>query len=185
MLLVILAFSVIGIRGSYGVAWFGIRVNTFANSRTAFASLRGKPFPSYTIPSACRHEHRHDADLRRAADDAYHPALRPRRLCRTLLHRFCHRRVAGRGRPAHRGRHLHQDCRHRLRPDEDRLQDQGRRCPQPRRHRRLHRRQRRRFGWALADGFETYGVTGVALITFILLAVKVPPCRFSCWSGSL
>jgi K(+)-stimulated pyrophosphate-energized sodium pump len=48
--LIILAFSVLGIGGSYGVAWFGIRVNTFANSRTAFASLRGKPFPCYTIP---------------------------------------------------------------------------------------------------------------------------------------
>ncbi|MBZ5566100.1 MAG: sodium-translocating pyrophosphatase, partial [Acidobacteriia bacterium] len=47
---IILAFSVIGICGSYGVAWFGIRVNTFANSRTAFASLRGKPFPVYEIP---------------------------------------------------------------------------------------------------------------------------------------
>jgi K(+)-stimulated pyrophosphate-energized sodium pump len=46
----ILAFSLIGIAGSYGVAWFGIRVNTFANSRTAFASLRGKPFPTYQIP---------------------------------------------------------------------------------------------------------------------------------------
>ncbi|MGE5246664.1 MAG: sodium-translocating pyrophosphatase [Betaproteobacteria bacterium] len=47
---VILIFSLIGIAGSYGVAWFGIRVNTFANSRTAFASLRGKPFPVYAIP---------------------------------------------------------------------------------------------------------------------------------------
>jgi K(+)-stimulated pyrophosphate-energized sodium pump len=47
---IILIFSVIGILGSYGVAWFGIRVNTFANSRTAFASLRGKPFPCYAIP---------------------------------------------------------------------------------------------------------------------------------------
>ncbi|MGH9776170.1 MAG: sodium-translocating pyrophosphatase, partial [Candidatus Acidiferrales bacterium] len=47
---IILIFSVIGIAGSYGVAWFGIRVNTFANSRTAFASLRGKPFPLYQIP---------------------------------------------------------------------------------------------------------------------------------------
>jgi K(+)-stimulated pyrophosphate-energized sodium pump len=46
----ILIFSLIGIAGSYGVAWFGIRVNTFANSRTAFASLRGKPFPTYQIP---------------------------------------------------------------------------------------------------------------------------------------
>ncbi len=47
---VILAFSLLGIAGSYGVAWFGIRVNTFANSRTAFAGLRGKPFPIYAIP---------------------------------------------------------------------------------------------------------------------------------------
>jgi K(+)-stimulated pyrophosphate-energized sodium pump len=47
---VILAFSVIGICGSYGVAWFGIRVNTFANSRTAYASLRGKPYPVLQIP---------------------------------------------------------------------------------------------------------------------------------------
>src|SRR3989449_3797774 len=47
---IILVFSLIGIGGSYGVAWFGIRVNTFANSRAAFASLRGKPFPIYAIP---------------------------------------------------------------------------------------------------------------------------------------
>ncbi|MDX6530640.1 MAG: K(+)-stimulated pyrophosphate-energized sodium pump [Blastocatellia bacterium] len=46
----ILFFSLIGIAGSYGVAWFGIRVNTFANSRTAFASLEGKPYPIYAIP---------------------------------------------------------------------------------------------------------------------------------------
>jgi K(+)-stimulated pyrophosphate-energized sodium pump len=46
----ILLFSLVGIGGSYGVAWFGIRINTFANSRTAFASLRGKPFPTYSIP---------------------------------------------------------------------------------------------------------------------------------------
>ena len=47
---IILIFSLIGIGGSYGVAWFGIRVNTFANSRTAFASLGGKPYPIYAIP---------------------------------------------------------------------------------------------------------------------------------------
>jgi K(+)-stimulated pyrophosphate-energized sodium pump len=46
----ILLFSLVGIAGSYGVAWFGIRVNTFANSRTAFASLQGKPYPIYAIP---------------------------------------------------------------------------------------------------------------------------------------
>ncbi len=47
---IIVLFSVIGILGSYSVAWFGIRVNTFANSRTAFASLKGKPYPTYSIP---------------------------------------------------------------------------------------------------------------------------------------
>src|SRR6202046_2465471 len=47
---IILAFSLLGIGGSYGVAWFGIRINTFANSRTAFASLKGKPYPIYAIP---------------------------------------------------------------------------------------------------------------------------------------
>ena len=46
----IMIFSLVGIAGSYGVAWFGIRVNTFANSRAAFGSLRGKPFPTYSIP---------------------------------------------------------------------------------------------------------------------------------------
>ncbi|GLH72088.1 K(+)-insensitive pyrophosphate-energized proton pump [Geothrix limicola] len=48
--IVILLFSIIGILGSVAVAWFGIRINTFANSRTAFASLRGKPFPTMEIP---------------------------------------------------------------------------------------------------------------------------------------
>ena len=48
--IVILLFSLIGIGGSYTVAWYGIRVNTFANSRTAFASLSGAPYPCYAIP---------------------------------------------------------------------------------------------------------------------------------------
>ncbi len=47
---IILLFSVVGILGSYSVAWFGIRVNTYANSRTAFASLEGRPYPVYAIP---------------------------------------------------------------------------------------------------------------------------------------
>jgi len=47
---IILLFSLIGIGGSYGVAWFGIRVNTFANSRAAFAGLKGMPYPIYAIP---------------------------------------------------------------------------------------------------------------------------------------
>ena len=47
---IIVAFSIIGMAGSYMVAHFGIRVNTFANSRTAFAALMGKPYPCYSIP---------------------------------------------------------------------------------------------------------------------------------------
>jgi len=48
--IIILFFSVVGILGSYAVAWFGIRVNTYANSRTAFASLEGRAYPVYEIP---------------------------------------------------------------------------------------------------------------------------------------
>jgi len=48
--LIILTFSLIGIAGSFTVAWFGIRINTFANSRTAFASLGGRPYPVHAIP---------------------------------------------------------------------------------------------------------------------------------------
>ncbi|HYE86211.1 MAG TPA: sodium/proton-translocating pyrophosphatase, partial [Vicinamibacterales bacterium] len=47
---IVLLFSLIGIGGSYGVAWYGIRINTLANSRTAFASLQGKAFPVCDIP---------------------------------------------------------------------------------------------------------------------------------------
>src|SRR5258705_3186690 len=47
---IILLFSVVGIAGSYGVAWFGIRINPFSNSRTAFSSFNGKGYPCYAIP---------------------------------------------------------------------------------------------------------------------------------------
>ena len=143
---IILLFSLIGIAGSYGVAWFGIRVNTFANSRAAFAGLRGQAVSDLRDSAQRRHEHRHAAHQRRAVHDAVHPALHPGRLRRLVLHRLRHRRVARRGGAAHRRRHLHQDRRHRRRPDEDRLQHQGRRRAQPGRHRRLHGRQRRRLG---------------------------------------
>jgi K(+)-stimulated pyrophosphate-energized sodium pump len=46
----ILLCSIVGILGSFGVAWYGIRVNNFANSRSAFSSLKGKPYPTYHIP---------------------------------------------------------------------------------------------------------------------------------------
>ncbi|MBI5744085.1 MAG: sodium-translocating pyrophosphatase [Elusimicrobia bacterium] len=47
---IIVLFSIVGILGSYAVAWFGIRINTYANSRTAFAALKGLPFPTMAIP---------------------------------------------------------------------------------------------------------------------------------------
>ena len=48
--LTVLAWSILGILGSYAVAWFGMRINTYANSRTAFLSLKGKPFPVMSLP---------------------------------------------------------------------------------------------------------------------------------------
>ena len=48
--LLVLLWAVLGILGSYGVAWFGIRINTLANSRTSFASLRSKPWDVVSIP---------------------------------------------------------------------------------------------------------------------------------------
>lgn len=47
---IVVFFSIVGILGSYSVAWFGIRINTYANSRTAFAGLKGKPYPTMAIP---------------------------------------------------------------------------------------------------------------------------------------
>ncbi len=48
--IIVLLFAIIGMAGSYGIAWYGIRLNTFANSRTSFAALEGKPFKVYDIP---------------------------------------------------------------------------------------------------------------------------------------
>ena len=48
--LTVLAWSILGILGSYTVAWFGMRINTYANSRTAFLSLKGKPYPVMHLP---------------------------------------------------------------------------------------------------------------------------------------
>ncbi len=86
--LIILAFSLLGIAGSYGVAWFGIRVNTFANSRTAFASLRGKPYPCYAIPLSAGMSIGMLLISVELADDALHSALRSGRLRRPVLHRL-------------------------------------------------------------------------------------------------
>ena len=111
---IILLFSIVGIAGSYGVAWFGIRVNTFANSRTAFAGSGGQALSDLQHSAASGHEHRHDADQRRVADHAVHSAVCAGRLRWPMLYRLRHRRIAGRGGVANRGRHLHQDRRHRV-----------------------------------------------------------------------
>jgi len=68
---IILAFSVIGISGSFCVAAFGMRVNTFANSRTSFAALPSKPYPS----SRCRMSIGMAAGIRRTAHHVVHPAV--------------------------------------------------------------------------------------------------------------
>ncbi len=98
-------------------------------------------------PAAGGHEHRHAAHQRRAGDDALHPVVHSGRLRRALLHRIRDRRVTRCVGAANRGRHLHEDRRHRFGPDEDRLQHQGRRCAESGRDRGLHRRQRGRFRW--------------------------------------
>ena len=143
---VILLFSLIGMAGSYGVAWFGIRVNTFANSRTAFASLRGKPYPCYQIPLKAGMS---IGMLLISVELVLMLCILlfiPGDVRGSVLHRVRDRRIAGRGRAPRGGRHLHQDRRHRRRPDEDRVQDQGGRRAEPRRDRGLHRRQRGRLG---------------------------------------
>jgi K(+)-stimulated pyrophosphate-energized sodium pump len=181
---IILIFSLIGIAGSYGVAWFGIRVNTFANSRAAFASLRGKPFPIYAIPLRAGHEHRHAAHQRRAAADALYSVVHPARLRRPVLHRLRHRRVAWAAalriaggiftKIADIGSDLMKIV-FNIKEDDagtpgviaDCTGDNAGDSVGP-----------------SADGFETYGVTGVALITFIVLAVRGEAVQVSCWCGS-
>ena len=74
--LLILAFSLVGIAGSLGVAWFGIRINTLANSRTAFAALQGKSYPVYAIPDIphplTRNSHIERQSVRRARPTRSH-----------------------------------------------------------------------------------------------------------------
>ena len=92
----ILMWSVVGILGSYSVAWFGIRMNTYANSRTAFASLQRQAAPGLRDSAPGRHEHRRAADLRRADHDAGDPAVRAARGGGRLVPGLRDRRVARR-----------------------------------------------------------------------------------------
>ena len=172
--LVILAFSLVGIAGSSGVAWFGIRVNTYANSRSAFASLAGKPFPTYAIPL-------------KAGMSIGMMLISVELLIMLLILLFIPRDLAGHcfigfaigeslGASALRiaggiftkiadiGSDLMKIV-FKIKEDDARNPGVIADCTGD------------NAGDSVgpsADGFETYGVTGVALITFILLAVRDP-----------
>ncbi|MEW6778166.1 MAG: sodium-translocating pyrophosphatase [Bdellovibrionota bacterium] len=172
--LLILFFSLVGIAGSYGVAWFGIRVNTFANSRTAFASLRGKPYPTYEIPL-------------RAGMSIGMVLISTELLIMLFILLFIPGNLAG---PCFIGFAIGEslgasalriaggiftkiaDIGSDLMKIVFKIKEDDARNPGV-----IADCTGDNAGDSVgpsADGFETYGVTGVALITFILLAVKEP-----------
>ena len=171
---VILLFSVIGILGSSGVAWFGIRVNTYANSRSAFASLRGKPFPTYAIPL-------------KAGMSIGTMLISTELIIMLIILLFVPRDVAG---PCFIGFAIGEslgasalriaggiftkiaDIGSDLMKIVFKIKEDDARNPGV-----IADCTGDNAGDSVgpsADGFETYGVTGVALISFILLAVKNP-----------
>ena len=181
---IILVFSLVGIGGSYGVAWFGIRVNTFANSRTAFASLRGKPYPCYAIPL-------------KAGMSIGMMLISVELLLMLVILLFIPGDYAG---PCFIGFAIGEslgaaalriaggiftkiaDIGSDLMKIVFKIKEDDARNPGV-----IADCTGDNAGDSVgpsADGFETYGVTGVALISFILLAVSSPTSRSSCWSGS-
>jgi K(+)-stimulated pyrophosphate-energized sodium pump len=169
-----LAFSLVGILGSYGVAWFGIRVNTFANSRTAFAGLRGKPYPVFAIPL-------------KAGMSIGMALISVELLIMLIILLFVPREYAG---PCFIGFAIGEslgaaalriaggiftkiaDIGSDLMKIVFKIKEDDARNPGV-----IADCTGDNAGDSVgpsADGFETYGVTGVALITFILLAVKSP-----------
>ena len=171
---IILLFSLVGIAGSYGVAWFGIRVNTFANSRTAFAGLRGKPYPVYAIPL-------------KAGMSIGMLLISVELLIMLFILLFIPRDYAG---PCFIGFAIGEslgaaalriaggiftkiaDIGSDLMKIVFKIKEDDARNPGV-----IADCTGDNAGDSVgpsADGFETYGVTGVALITFILLAVKTP-----------
>jgi K(+)-stimulated pyrophosphate-energized sodium pump len=171
---IILLFSLVGIAGSYGVAWFGIRVNTFANSRTAFAALRGKPYPAFAIPL-------------KAGMSIGMALISVELLIMLIILLFIPRDYAG---PCFIGFAIGEslgaaalriaggiftkiaDIGSDLMKIVFKIKEDDARNPGV-----IADCTGDNAGDSVgpsADGFETYGVTGVALITFILLAVKSP-----------
>ena len=171
---IILGFSLVGIAGSYGVAWFGIRVNTFANSRTAFASLPGKPYPGVPDSARGRHEHRHDADPVELLIMLFILLFIPGDYAGPCFIGFAIGESLGAAALRIAGGIFTKIADIGSDSDEDRLQDQGGRCPQSGVIADCTGDNAGDSVGPPADGFETYGVTGVALITFILLGVKNP-----------
>ena len=171
---IILLFSVVGICGSYGVAWFRIHVNTFANSRTAFAGLRGKPYPLFAIPL-------------KAGMSIGMALISVELLIMLFILLFIPREYAG---PCFIGFAIGEslgaaalriaggiftkiaDIGSDLMKIVFKIKEDDARNPGV-----IADCTGDNAGDSVgpsADGFETYGVTGVALITFILLAVKNP-----------
>ena len=188
----ILAFSLLGMAGSLRRGLVRHPRQHLRQQPRRLRRAAWQALPLLRDPAQGGHVHRHGADQRRAAHHARDSALRPRRCQRRLLHRLCHRRVLGSLGPAYRRRHLHQDRRHRhdlmkivfkIKEDDARNPGVIADC--------VGDNAGDSVGPS-ADGFETYGVTGVALITFILLADRradrpgpsSPGSRSSCWSGS-
>ena len=136
---VILLASIVGILGSVGVAWFGIRVNTFANSRSAFASLRGKPFPTYAIPLKAGMS---IGTMLISVELALMLIILlyvPRDLAGACFIGFAIGESLGAAALRIAGGIFTKIADIGVRPDEDRLQHQGRRCAQPGRDCGLHR----------------------------------------------
>jgi len=171
---IILLFSLIGIAGSYGVAWFGIRVNTFANSRVAFAGLKGKPYPLFAIPL-------------KAGMSVGMMLISVELLIMLFILLFVPRDFAG---PCFIGFAIGEslgaaalriaggiftkiaDIGSDLMKIVFKIKEDDARNPGV-----IADCTGDNAGDSVgpsADGFETYGVTGVALITFILLAVRTP-----------
>ncbi|MGC4006637.1 MAG: sodium/proton-translocating pyrophosphatase [Pirellulales bacterium] len=166
----VLLFSIVGIVGSYWVAWYGIRVNTYANARTAFASLKGEPWDVVNIPLRGDVD-RAVFDFARIDHDGDHLAVRAARSRGHLLSRLRHRRVPRRSalriaggiftKIADIGSDLMKIV-FNVKEDDPRNPGVIADCTGD------------NAGDSVgptADGFETYGVTGVALITFITLAI--------------
>ena len=185
--IIILAFSVVGIAGSMLVAWFGIRVNTFANSRTAFAALKGKPFPCYEIPL-------------KAGMSIGMMLISIELLMMLVILLFVPHEYAGKcfigfaigeslGASALRiaGGNLHEDRRHRLGPHEDRLQHQGRRRAATRASSPIARATMRVTRSVLRPTASRPTASPASRSSRSSCSPSpspTPTCRSSCWCGS-